>query len=145
MNKSVDKPTSGQLERELGQAIQLLYRERLGKRPGKVSCQFFNAKVAITLEDSVTKPVRLLAEEGDEALARKVRSELLSAIEPELKQVIEQVTGVKVMDFLSDSTLATGRTGIIAVLSQTPEVRNINAVPKASRGAATATASATAE
>lgn len=142
MNKPIEKPTSGQLERELGQSIQALYRDRLGKRPSKVSCQFFNAKVAITLEDSVTKPVKLLAEE-DTDLARKVRAELLSALEPELKQVIEQVTEVKVVDFLSDSTLDTGRMGIIAVLSRTPSVRNLSSVPKAGGATSAGAASST--
>lgn len=133
MNQFADKPTSGQLERELSQSIQSLYRERLGKRPSRVSCQFFNAKIAITIEDSVTQPVQVLAAECDRDLAETVRSELLKAIEPDLRQLIETVTGVKAIDFLCDSTLDTGRTGIIAVLTHTPNVRNLSAIPKSGK------------
>ncbi|MEO1133808.1 MAG: DUF2294 domain-containing protein [Cyanobacteria bacterium J06639_1] len=133
MNQFADKPTSGQLERELSQSIQAFYRERLGKRPSRVSCQFFNAKIAITIEDSVTQPVLLLAEERDRELAETVRSELLKAIEPDLRQIIEAVTGAEAIDFLCDSTLDTGRTGIIAVLTHTPDVRNASAIPKSGK------------
>jgi uncharacterized protein YbcI len=47
-----------------------------------------------------------------------------------LKTLIEEVLGIPVLDLLSDATLETGRTGVIAVLEMTPEVRNPEAVPK---------------
>jgi uncharacterized protein YbcI len=63
-------------------------------------------------------------------LAQQVRSELDEAIQPQLKALIEEVLDVEVLDLLSDATLQTGRTGIIAVLALTPEVRNPDAMPK---------------
>lgn len=123
-------PTVGQLERSLSQSIQALYRKQLGHQPSKVTCQIFGEKLAIVLEGSVTQPEQLLAKEGQSELASKVRDDLDAAIQPELRNVIEEVLKVEVLDLLSDATLSTGRTGIIAVLSQTPEVRNPGAVPK---------------
>ena len=38
---------------------------------------------------------------------------------------------MKVLDLMGDATLETGRSGIVVVLSNTPEVRNPDAVPKA--------------
>lgn len=133
MTQESSKPTRGQLERTLSQRLQALYRERLGHQPGKVTCQLFDEKVAIILENSITPPEQLLADRGQAELASQVRSELDEAIKPQLKHLIEEVLGVAVLDLLSDATLETGRTGIIAVLDFTPDVRNPDAVPKVKR------------
>lgn len=123
--------TRGQLERAISQDIQSLYREQLGHQTSKISCQFFDTKLAIIIEDSITNAEQILLEEGKSDLAEKVRSNLDSAIQPELKKLIEKIAKVRVVDILSDATLNTGRTGIIAVLSETPKVRNPESIPKA--------------
>ncbi|PSB22310.1 hypothetical protein C7B76_04595 [filamentous cyanobacterium CCP2] len=119
-------PTRGQLERTLSQRIQALYREQLGHRPGKVTCQFFGEQLAIVIEDSITQPEQVLANEGQSSLAQEVRSELDSALQPQLKTLIEEIVGVGVVDLLSDATLESGRTGMIVVLDNPPEVRSSN-------------------
>lgn len=116
--------TRGQLERTLSQQIQALYRTQLEHQPSKVTCQIFDEKIAIILEDSITQPEQLLFNTGQEELAEQVRSELDEAIEPQLKALIEQVVGVAVIDLLSDAKLETGRTATIAILAATPQVRN---------------------
>ncbi|MBD1807996.1 DUF2294 domain-containing protein [Microcoleus sp. FACHB-SPT15] len=130
MNHESSKPTRGQLERLLSQRLQGLYREQLGHQPSKVTCQLFDEKLAVIVEDSITPPEQLLANTGQVELAQKVRSDLDKAIQPQLKALIEEVLSVGVLDLLSDATLETGRTGIIAVLDITPEVRNPEAIPK---------------
>lgn len=127
---SVESQTIGQLERELSQRLQALYRDQLGKRPGKATCQVFGSKLAIVLEESVTQPEQLLAEEGQKELAEQVRADLDQALRPQIKQLIEEVLQVQVLDLLSDAVLDTGRTGIVAVLSDIPAVRNPEAIPK---------------
>jgi uncharacterized protein YbcI len=113
-------PTRGQLERTLSQRIQALYREQLGHQPSKVTCQLFDEKLAIVLEDSITPPEQLLANSGQEELAKQVRADLAKAIEPQLKDLIKDVLGIEVLDLLSDGKIDTGRTGTIAVLAATP-------------------------
>ncbi len=125
------KPTAGQLERSLSQKIQALYRTQLGHQPSKITCQLFGQQLAVIVEDSVTQPEKLLAEEGREGLAEKVRVDLEDALKPELQALIEDILEVNVLDLLSDATLETGRTGMVAILSQTPQVRNPDAIPKA--------------
>ncbi|KST69995.1 DUF2294 domain-containing protein [Mastigocoleus testarum] len=123
-------PTRGQLERNLSQTIQALYTNELGHRPTKVICQLFDATLAIVIEDSITSPEQLLIEKGEDKLAEQVRYGLDEAIEPKLKELIAEVLEVKVLDLLSDATLETGRSGVIAVLSETPSVRNPDSIPK---------------
>lgn len=122
--------TRGQLERKLSQEIQQFYRSNLGHQPSKVTCQLFDTKIVIILEDSITNAEQLLVDEGKNDLAEEVRSNLDEATKPKLKQLIEEITDVKVLDILSDATLDTGRTGMISVLSATPKVRNPKNVPK---------------
>jgi uncharacterized protein YbcI len=95
-----------------------------------VTCQLFDEKLAIIIENSITPPEQLLANHGQTELAEQVRSELDEAIKPELKALIEEVLGASVLDLLSDATIETGRTGIIVVLENTPVVRNPDSVPK---------------
>ena len=127
---STAQQTVGQLERELSQRLQALYREQLGQRPSKATCQRFDSKIAIVSEGSVTQPEQLLAEEGQRDLAERVRADLGQAMRPQIRQLIEEVMQVEVLDLLSDAVLDTGRTGIIAILSNTPTVRNPEAIPK---------------
>ncbi len=124
-------PTRGQRERELSQRIQGLYSNQLGHRPTKVTCQLFDDSLAIVMEDSITPAEQLLVNQGQEELAEQVRSGLDEAIEPKLKALIEEILEVKVVDLMGDATLKTGRSGIVVVLSNTPEVRNPDAIPKA--------------
>lgn len=130
MSTSSSRPTVGQLERSLSQRVQALYREQLDHQPSKVTCQLFGEQLAIVIEDSVTQPEKLLAKEGQKELVLKVRDDLDTAIQPQLKALIEEILKVQVVDLLSDATLSTGRSGIIVVLEQMPEVRNPNSVPK---------------
>jgi uncharacterized protein YbcI len=127
------RPTSGQLERTLSQRIQSFYRDRLGHQPSKVTCQLFDEKVAIIVENSITPAEELLVTKGDEQLAERVRSSLDEAIKPQLKELIEEILNVGVVDLLSDATLETGRTGIIGVLTASPQVSNQEAIPKAKK------------
>ncbi|MBW4639457.1 MAG: DUF2294 domain-containing protein [Gloeocapsa sp. UFS-A4-WI-NPMV-4B04] len=117
-------PTRGQIERTLSQRIQALYRTQLEHQPSRVTCQIFDEKIAIILEDSITQPEQLLVENDQEELAEQVRAKLDEAIEPQLKALIEEVVGVAVIDLLSDAKLATGRTATIAILAQTPQLRS---------------------
>ncbi|NJM62985.1 MAG: DUF2294 domain-containing protein [Oscillatoriales cyanobacterium RU_3_3] len=117
------EPTRGQLERNLSQRIQALYRSLLGHQPSQVSCNLIDNKLAIAIENAITQPEQLLAENGQEELAEKVRSELETVLESQMKDLINEVLGVDAIDLLNDATLETGRAGTIAILSSAPKVR----------------------
>jgi uncharacterized protein YbcI len=117
------EPTRGQLERNLSQRIQALYRSLLGHQPSQVSCNLIDNKLAIAIENAITQPEQLLAQNGHEELAEKVRSELETVLESQMKDLINEVLGVDAIDLLNDATLETGRAGTIAILSSAPKVR----------------------
>jgi uncharacterized protein YbcI len=124
-------PTRGQVERTLSQKIQAVYREHLGHSPSKVTCQLFDEKVAIVVENSVTQPEQLLIEEGQVDRVERLQLDLKEAIRPKLKQAIATVLNVEVLDLLSEAALESGRTGMIAVLSSAPDLREGASVQKA--------------
>ena len=130
---SSQQQTAGQLERQVSQKIQAFYRIQLGHQPSKIMCQLFDSKLAIVIEDSVTQPEQLLAEEGQSELAEQVRHDLDKVLRPQIIKLIEEALSVEVLDLMSDATLETGRTGMIAVLGDTPDVRNPTAIPKVRR------------
>jgi uncharacterized protein YbcI len=115
--------TRGQLERTISQRLEALYRSQLGHRPAKVICHIFDEKIVIVLEDAVTPPEQLLISSGQEDLAVQVRADLDKALQPQIVQLIEEVLGVTVQDLLSGAKLETGRTGTIAFLASSPQVR----------------------
>jgi uncharacterized protein YbcI len=113
-------PTSGQLERTLSQSIQALYRDQMGHRLERVTCQIVDRKILIMLESAVTQPEQLLANSGKEELVEEIRSNLDEALQPQIRELVERVTGVDVVDLLSDAKLDTERMAIVAVLSEMP-------------------------
>ncbi|MEB3178892.1 MAG: DUF2294 domain-containing protein [Nostocaceae cyanobacterium] len=125
------KPTIGQIERELTQRLQSLYHDQSGHRPSKVVCQFFDHRIAVTVENAVTPAEQTLINDGKEEIATQFRLGFDKTIEPQLKALVEEIVGTSVLDIMSDTTLETGRTGIILVLEESPDVRNPEAIPKA--------------
>lgn len=130
MDKPRSKLTRQQLEQVFSQRIQDLYQTQVGHQPAKVTCQLFDNKLAIVLEDAISRPVQLLAENDRANLAHQVRTNVDAAIKPQLKQVIEEVLSVSVVDLLIDTTIETGRTGIIAVLDVVPRFSDAAVPPQ---------------
>ncbi|MFN6486901.1 MULTISPECIES: DUF2294 domain-containing protein [unclassified Nostoc] len=113
-----------QLEIEISQQIIKLYNEKIGKPPSQIICHFFDTEIVISLENSVTQAEQTLLNGGYETLAEQVRLYLEKIIKPELKTLIEEIIGKPAIDLMTNTNLATGRTGIIVVFNQLLEVRN---------------------
>lgn len=118
--------TRGQVERTISQRIQALYRDQIGHQPSQVTCEIFDDKLTIVLEDSITPAEQLLLQEGKEESVEELRSELDEVLQPQLKAEIEDILGMTVLDLLCDSTLETGRMGLIAILEKAPTFRSVS-------------------
>lgn len=104
----------------LAERIQWLYGAQLGQRPRKVTCQIFEGKVAIFLEDALTQPERLLLAQGQMGLVRQVRDCLNEILQTQIKALIMEVTEMSVVDLLIAVQLDTGNVSLLAVMA-TPD------------------------
>lgn len=93
MSKDIDK-TAGQIERDISQALNGLYRKELGHQPGKITCQLFEKKVVLVIEDALSRPEKLLLSQGDSEIALKAHEELLDTLKDKAKSCIADVTGM---------------------------------------------------
>lgn len=134
--------TRGQIERNLTQKIQAFYLEQLGKRPERVTCQFFDEKLAIVIEKVVTPSEKLLIENGSQDFAQKLRIQLDTYIKPQLIELIEEIVGTGIITLLVNSDLKIDVSGIIAVLKNPPIVRDPETIPKAKKDKTTSTGNA---
>ncbi len=127
------KSTRGELERSLTQRIQALYFEELGKRPNKVTCQFFDEKLAIVLEEILTRSEEFLLANDCVTLVEEMRSQIDEVMKPQLANLIQEIVGVTVSSVLTDTDLNTKTSGIIALLHETPPVRDAESIPKSKK------------
>lgn len=116
-------PTRGQLERQLSQETQALYRSQFGHLPQKVVCHIFADKIAIIAEDTITALERMLKANSRSDLASDIRTAISEAFSVQLKQKITEVLGLQVIDLICDSSLDTGYLGTIAFLEKAPNTR----------------------
>ena len=124
-------PTCGQIERDLSQKIQRLYREQLGHSPRKVICKLFDNRIAIVIEDSMTLLQKTLIEENDRnETARYINLAINNVIKSKLKIAIEEILEIEVYDILFDSSLKSQQAGAVVILSQSPLVRRRELIPK---------------
>ncbi|MEO1295183.1 MAG: DUF2294 domain-containing protein [Cyanobacteria bacterium J06636_16] len=115
---NLEKATRKQLERSLSKQLQELYLKRLDHKTGEISCQLMNSNLTMIVEGSLTQPEQLLLEIRDQPdLIAQVRSRLNDMMRSEVIDLIEKTLSCKVIDFMSNTTLETSRTGAIVVLS----------------------------
>lgn len=111
--------TRGQLERTLSQKLQKLYADYLNHATDQVRCTLLNGSLTIIVENALTQPEQILLEQKKKPeLVEQIRSNLDDAIKPEMISLVEEILGKKVIDAMGDTTLETGRTGIIFILSE---------------------------
>ncbi|MFE4107223.1 DUF2294 domain-containing protein [Almyronema epifaneia] len=122
--------TAQQLEQSLSRAIESLYISKLGQQPSQITCQFFEAKLAIVLEESLTHLEQLLIGAEQNKTAQRMRATLNRSLQNRISRLLEEMAGVAVIDFLSSTTFATRRTGIIVVFQDAPAVNNPYVIPK---------------
>ena len=122
--------TRGQLERNLTQRIQGFYSDQFGRRPEKVTCQFFDEKLAIAIEKMVSPVEKLLIENQRHDYARELRSQLDSYLKPRLLKLIEEIIDTNILVLLIDTDIDVDVSGIIAVLASSPPVRDPDTIPK---------------
>ena len=119
MNQKVIKVQ--EIKKLLSRKIQAVYQERLEHQLDNISYKLFDYTLILILEGIITSPEELLRNSDRANLAKQVREVIDRAIQPQIKDIIEEVLEVKVVDFLSDTTIEQNLTGAIAIFEFKPK------------------------
>ncbi|NJK37171.1 MAG: DUF2294 domain-containing protein [Oscillatoriales cyanobacterium RM1_1_9] len=95
--------------------IKTLYQQQFNHQIHQIIYHSFGNNLIILIENVTTKPEQLLVQFEVQELTREVRTIFDHLIQPQIKLLIEETISTTIIDFLYDTSIQTGRTGIIAI------------------------------
>jgi uncharacterized protein YbcI len=97
-----ERTTSRSLNRDISRAMVALFKEATGRGPGRARTYIEDGLVVTVLHDTMTKAERTLKEEQHADQIRSLRRLFQGTFRGEAIEVVERLTGRKVLAFLSD-------------------------------------------
>jgi uncharacterized protein YbcI len=116
-----DKPTNGGVGAAISTAVVHMLAKRTGKGPTKAKTTLGDNGVFVVLEDNLTRGERNLAEAGEAEAVRDTRRRWQSVMQEEMTGVVEELTGRKVVGFLSDNHVDPDLAVEVFVLERLPK------------------------
>ncbi len=117
MHSQISHSQSQNSEAILSERIQSLFVNQLGHKPEDVCCNFLENKLTIVIRNAVTKPEQLLIAAGYEEVVRKARGRIEEILQPQFKEIIEEVTNSQVTNMLFATHLDSNYVSIIALFA----------------------------
>jgi uncharacterized protein YbcI len=94
--------TDGGPLREISRAMVRLYKEQFGRGPESVSTHYADANTIVSiLANSLTPVERSMRDMGEHQRLRDIRVMFQHATEPQFRASVEQITGRRVIGFMS--------------------------------------------
>ena len=101
--------TKGEIEAEIGRAIVQFEIDYMGRGPKETRTHIIEDMVLIRLKGVLTPAEQQLTKSDDGGeLVKKMRSTLIEKAKPLLYQVVNDITGAKVIDLHTDISTASG-------------------------------------
>ena len=93
---------AGSILREISRSMVRLYKEQFGRGPENVSTHYSTPDTIISiLGNSLTPVERTMRDIGEEQRLRDIRMMFQHATEPKFREAVEQITGRRVIGFMS--------------------------------------------
>jgi uncharacterized protein YbcI len=102
MEGSPATATETNLSRDVARAMVALFKEYVGRGPTHARAYVLDDVIVVMLQDTMIKAEKTLADEGEEDLVRGVRRVFQGKFGDEANEIIERLSGRKVLAFLSD-------------------------------------------
>ncbi len=113
------KKTRGMAEAEFTTAMISFEKEYLGRGPLEARTVFIDDMVLVRLQGILTHAEKTLAQnEEGRSLVKEMRRQLFETSVPLLEEIIQQVTGCKLVSMHTDMSTATGERIAVFVLSE---------------------------
>jgi uncharacterized protein YbcI len=116
-----DRPVGGHLAAAISTAVVHLLHERTGKGPTKAKTTLGENGVFVVLEDTLTRGERNLAEAGQGASVIDTRRLWQRVMQQDMSDIVEELTGRRVVGFLSDNHIDPDLAVEVFVLEPAPK------------------------
>ena len=114
--------TKGQMEAEISNALIQFEKDYMGRGPQETKAFIIEDMILVRLKGVLTPAEQQLAKNPEGMnLIKKIRSNLLEQGRELLKEVIEKITGLKVISLHTDISTKTGERMIIFTLNENLE------------------------
>lgn len=110
--------TGGRLNAALANAIVQIHNQYLGRGPSKGQAFFRDRVVVVVMEETLTKAERSLIDAGRGDHVLGMRQEFQRTMEDDVIQAVEELTGCKVLAFMSDNHIAPDMAAELFVLDR---------------------------
>jgi uncharacterized protein YbcI len=116
--------TKGEMEAEITQAVVQFEIDYMGRGPKEARTHVIEDMVLVRLAGVLTPAEQQLTKSADGGeLVKKMRSTLIEKAKPFLYQVVNDITGAKVIDLHTDISTASGERVFVFSLDQDLEGR----------------------
>jgi uncharacterized protein YbcI len=106
------------LENQIAERIQHLYHQTLGQQPDKVICSLSGQMLSVLMENAITKTELLLNSTGDPEMAQTVSISLDRILQPQVKQLIEEIVNKKVYEVVTSTQIETRRRNAVVTIEK---------------------------
>jgi uncharacterized protein YbcI len=107
-----------QLDQAIEENIRSLYISQLGQQPQRIRIRNDDSRLTIFLENGLTSPEQFLLAHSRTGLVQEIRQALHEILQPRIKSLIEQLTGITVVDTVITTNLNLGFVNIIVTLAE---------------------------
>lgn len=110
--------SGGQLNSAIASAIVHIQREYMGRGPTRARAFYRRDVIVVVMEDILTKAERSLVADGDTESVLRVRRRYQDTMRDQMVEAVEELTGAKVVAFMSDNHVDPDMTAELFVLDE---------------------------
>lgn len=125
-NHKSNLKTRKQVEREISHKFYTFYKRTLECTPQKVIC-YISAHYLILLAEEAVTPLELtISQKGQTEILLEIRQNINRVLKSQLQKIVEEITGVGIIDIICDLNFNSHRMMAMALLTYAPELRSKN-------------------
>jgi len=117
-SEELDRPGGGRLNAAIARAVVHTHRTYAGRGPTRARAFFRRNVVVVVMEELMTRAEQSLANDGQNEALLDARRQIQQAMQPQLVEAVEVLTGCKVTAFMGDNHLDPDMAVEVFVLDQ---------------------------
>jgi uncharacterized protein YbcI len=127
MSRVVPVKAQGEIEAAICERVSRFQQEYMGRGPKDIRAHLIGDLLVVRLQGVLTAPeqhlVKSLPAEKGRDLLKQIRTQLIETARPVLEAMIQEVTGVKVLNLHHDISTMSGEEVVLFTLAESPYYR----------------------